>query len=253
MKLLPLRTQPPTSKIDRVHTPSSAAGRFGYKEYRACLRWEFGFTCAFCLLHESDLAEFGAEGWGIMGIEHFDPVEAGGELNSYPNCFYACRLCNGSRARSPVVNRLGQRLLHPCGEVWADHFRSTPDGKLLPSVGDSDAAYTHTAYDLDDPRKVEIRQARLERIGESLQALKDGPGLLESLMDRLKGEPQDESADLLRVAEGVRKSIESAAGTIRRYAAIPRDADLSCRCGRNDHHRIPIGLAEQLLDIALPA
>jgi len=252
MKILPPRAHPPSSKIDRVHTPVPAAGRFGYREYRACLRWEFGFTCAFCLLHESDLAEHGAEGLGVTGVEHFVPVDAGGEVNSYENCFYACRFCNGSRATSPIVDRQGRRLLHPCGQVWADHFKATSDGRLLPVEGDSDAEYTHEIYELDDSRKVEIRQARAERLEESLLTLKEGPLLLESMMERLREEPPEQSSDLLHLAERLRRSIAYAVKTVGRYAAIPRDADPACRCGRNDHHRLPAGLADQLLDIPLP-
>src|SRR5436305_6874196 len=251
MKILPPRTRPPSRKIDRVHAPVPAVGRLGYREYRACLRWEFGFTCAFCLLHESDLAEFGAEGLGLTGVEHFVPVAAQGEVNSYDNCFYAGRLCNVSRAKSPVIDRHGRRLLHPCGQVWADHFESTPDDNLLPIEGDADAAYTHGVYDLDDPGKVEIRQARRERLEESLQVLRDGPELLEMMMERLREGPPEKSSDLTRVAERIRRSIEHAVRVIHRYAAIPRDADNVCRCGRTDHHRLPVGLDDQAIDMPL--
>ena len=127
MRILPLQSQPPSTTVDRRHTPRPTTGRFGYQGYRACLRWEFGFTCAFCLLHESDFVEHGAEGLGLLGVEHFLPV-----------------------------------------------------------------------------------------------------------------------------AEQLRVRIDVAGREIRRHAAIPRDADPVCRCGRTDHHLLPFGFAEQLLDIPLP-
>src|SRR5690349_1008078 len=106
MKILPPQTLPPNARIERRHQPEGVTGRYGYRAYRACLRWEFGFTCAFCLLHEADLAPFGAEGLGVMTIEHFVPVSVDEEkAGEYRNCYYACRLCNQSRSNAPVDGR----------------------------------------------------------------------------------------------------------------------------------------------------
>jgi hypothetical protein len=127
----------------------------------------------------------------------------------------------------------------------------TPDDRLLPMNGDSDAAYTHATYDLDDPRKMEIRRARRRRIESWLQILRDGSELLEPLLDRLREEPLERKDGLLRIAEQLRRGMDQAVLDILRYAAVPRDADARCRCGRNDHHRLPAGLADQLLDIPL--
>jgi hypothetical protein len=215
------------------------------------LRWEFGFTCAFCLLHESDLA-YGAEGLGVTGIEHFVPVSASGEINKYENCFYTCRLCNGSRANSPLIDGRGRRLLEPCNQVWSDHFEIGAEGRLRPSAGDADAAYTHEAYDLDDPRKRELRQVRAERLGECLQVLMEGPELLVALMDRLQTESLKKRPLLLRVAEQLRASIQAALREVSRYSAVPRDADASCRCSWTDHHQLPSWLAEQILEVPVP-
>lgn len=178
MKILPPRIRPSASLVERLHTPKPTSGRFGYQKYRACLRWEFGFTCAFCLLHESDLAEHGTQTLALTGVEHFDPVSAQGEVNNYENCFYTCRLCNGTRQRAPVADQKGHRLLNPCRNVWTEHFTAAPDDRLLPVLGDSDAVYTHWVYDLDDPRKVAIRKARRENIEESFRILDEAPELL---------------------------------------------------------------------------
>ncbi len=132
MKILPKSTEPPDRKVRRRHNPEARTGRRGYRSYRDCLRWEFGFSCGFCLLHEADLAAHGAEGLGIMGVEHFVPVAAATEaINDYANCFYACRLCNGARSNVPV-SLLGKRLLNPCDDVWAEHFEADGDRLLAP-------------------------------------------------------------------------------------------------------------------------
>src|SRR5436190_1471867 len=90
MNTLPRQTQPATAPIPRRHTPSRA----GYATYRSCLRWEFGFTCAFCLLHEADLVEEGVQGTGLTTIEHHVAQSADLTLvDTYENCFYACRYC----------------------------------------------------------------------------------------------------------------------------------------------------------------
>src|SRR5437879_2619929 len=98
--MLPPQTHPPNEPIRRRHSPP----RLAYEEYRSCLRWEFGFTCAFCLLHEADFVEEGARGTGLMWIEHHVAQSADPALvDTYENCFYACRYCNGARRIAPVV------------------------------------------------------------------------------------------------------------------------------------------------------
>ena len=59
MKILPPQTKPPTSPIERRHRPRPVHGRQGYLKFRPCLRWDFGFTCPFCLMHESDFVRGG--------------------------------------------------------------------------------------------------------------------------------------------------------------------------------------------------
>lgn len=161
MKILPRRTLPSPTRVDRRHRPTRAKHRYGYRAYRACLRWEFGFTCAFCLLHEADLAEHGAEGLGLLGIEHFRPVSSGREgVNEYDNCFYCCRLCNEARAAAPGAGPQGARLLNPCSTPWGRSFQVTDDDCLQPPPDDADALYTAAVYDLNDPRKITLRSFR---------------------------------------------------------------------------------------------
>lgn len=45
MRILPPVLTPWPAVIERRHDPPLARGRHGYRAYRSCLRWEFGFTC----------------------------------------------------------------------------------------------------------------------------------------------------------------------------------------------------------------
>jgi hypothetical protein len=205
------------------------------------LRWEFGFTCAFCLLHESDLAGKGAEGLGLTTIEHFVPARTEPwRINQYDNCFYACRLCNRARSGRPVIDSTGRSLLDPCRHRWADHFRITDDGWLLAREEDGDAAYTEWAYDLNDLRKVELRQWRATTIREHLELIAEAPDLEERLLAESAG-----GLGGLRTIQRLREGARIARAFMKQYMAIPRDADPACRCGRNDHHTLPSWLEEQ--------
>ncbi len=79
MRILPESTKPSSRRIERRHGPEERTGRRGYRQYRDCLGWEFGFSCAFCLLHEADVISYGVEGFGVMGVEHFTPVSSDAE------------------------------------------------------------------------------------------------------------------------------------------------------------------------------
>lgn len=162
MKILPGVTQPWRAQIARRHTPQPS----GYWRYRPCLRWEFGFTCAFCLLHEVDFAPLGVERLGVMQIEHFTPQSLDPALRDlYGNCFYICRLCNRARQNAPNRDPRGRgKLLNPCERSWSDAFTVVNDELLPRDSSDPDAAYTWEAYDLSDPNKTMRRRNRREAI-----------------------------------------------------------------------------------------
>jgi hypothetical protein len=251
MKILPLQTLPASRRIERRHNPSATSGRYGYREYRACLRWEFGFTCAFCLLHEGDLADLGVRGLGLTWIEHFRPAALTPErINEYENCFYACLFCNRSRGAAPPVDAAGRSLINPCGQAWAERFRPSDDGRLLPREADPDAAYTEEAYDLNDPRKVRRRNLRRERLEEWLTLLREGPLHIRSLVGLSESAGSlEEARTLLDSASTLRSGILRAWIEIQRYAAIPADADAVCACGREDHHVLAGWLAAQTQEL----
>jgi hypothetical protein len=138
MKTLPPITLPPSHPMIRRHEPKPVRGEQGYQAFRACLRWDFGFTCAFCLSHEADLAGGRSiEGLGVMGVEHGLPQSKNPlRRNDYSNCFYACRYCNG--ARGIRARSVGEgSLLDPTQVAWSDHFYRSGD-RLVPFEGDAD-------------------------------------------------------------------------------------------------------------------
>jgi hypothetical protein len=223
---LPPTTSLPSAPIGRRHAPSST----DYTDYRACLRWEFGFSCAFCWLHEADLDSGGIEGTGLFGIEHHlsqsaDPSRAA----AYDNCFLACRFCNGARATRPAVGPDGRRLLHPCATAWAGHFVLGED-RLRARDGDRDAEYTHEAYDLDDPRKVACRRERRERIDEAVHVLHRGLDLERDLLRRAASTP--EPAKLIEAARILSGLRQRAVTTLSSFPGIPLDAPVACACGQ---------------------
>jgi len=251
MRILPFQTAPPNEKIERRHNPPVANSRYGYRDYRPCLRWEFGFTCAFCLLHEGDLADLGAEGMGLTWIEHLTLASQDVQkVNEYNNCFYACRFCNHSRAKAPRVDESGRKLIDPCGQAWGERFSLSDDDRLLANEGDPDALYTSQAYDLNDARKVRRRRRRRERLTEWLSVLREGPRQVRSLVALSENvESLAQAAVILDAAATLRDCIFGAAVEILRYAAVPADSNASCDCGKEDHCRLPDWLAAQTQEI----
>jgi len=201
--LVPATILPPDEAFARRHLPASVKN---YALFRGCLRWEFGFTCAICLLHERDIMAYGVEGWGTMTVEHMiartqDPNLTG----SYANLLYVCRLCNQSRSDTDVFSVDGQRLLDPTRDIWADHFRVSGD-KLEPL--DSDAEYTEEVYAINEPRRRKLRRLRRERV---------------KVWD-----------DLLQAGNSVTKLLK-----LYPRAWIPEDYPRDCRCRQTMAQRLP--------------
>lgn len=251
MKILPEVLHPPARPTARRHEPVPAGGESGYQQYRACLRWDFGFTCPFCLLHESDLLPTGTgvDGSGLTSIEHRalqrDVPE---RRNDYGNCLYACRYCNRARSTRLEQDALGSRLLDPTREAWASHFSSGED-TLKPRDGDRDAHYTCDAYDLNDARKVQMRRNRREWWEDRRALLREGPSTLNALLTEAGRSTPERAASLLSLAEGVRRFILGCRDELEQWAAIPVDAPSQCRCGSTEHQSLPEGLAVQMVDV----
>ncbi len=251
MKALPPVSMPPKMPLSRRHTPRPLARHRGYREYRACIRWDFGFRCAFCLTHELDLFKHGAEGMALTTVEHFQPrsVEPARE-NDYANCYYACSLCNWSRSNLPALES-GRRLLDPMCDAWADHYVAAGD-MLAPREGDRDGHYTHQAYDLDDPRKVAMRRDRRENIEYCLRILRGAPERRQALVQILRTPNSD--PDHARKAVDILATLDLASENARRdlmsWMAVPSDHPHRCRCGHTHHHSLPDIISQELIDLS---
>ena len=239
MLVLPPQTRPADAPLERAHAPSGTA----YGLFRRCLRWDFGFSCAFCLVHEADLIAHGVEGTGLTSVEHYalqstSPEQAG----TYANCFYACRFCNGSRSTRAAENG-DAHLLDPCAATWASHFQLT-NFELRPGDGDASAAYTHSVYDMDDPRKVQMRRDRFEAIEGALHLVSQVPALEAELLKLATGLGPSDAKTLVDAAQELRRQLRCAFDDLARYAPVPRDADRPCSCSILEH-ALPQFLSDQ--------
>jgi 5-methylcytosine-specific restriction endonuclease McrA len=210
------------------HIPESATR---YSQFRNCLRWDHGFTCPYCLLHESDLIEHGADGTGLISIEHILTQHRNQSLTStYSNCVLACRFCNRSRGVSEAMSPGGQRLLNPLVDSWRDNFRWR-GAELEPKCAHPDAARTAEVYDVNAPRKVWARERRAERIGTGLAQLQESPTLIAELVACAKQEEDlQRRTKMIQTASLLTQSLERSKDDLRRYRVIPSDAPTHCRC-----------------------
>lgn len=249
MRTLPPVTKPWRTRITRRHEPTAGRGRRAHRRYRQCLRWEFGFTCVFCLCHEADLILHGVEGSGETGTEHFVPVSHDeAAVNEYRNCFYACRYCNQDRAAQANVDpESGCRLLNPCHDSWEDHFRVTED-KLTPRDGDLDGLYTYRVYNLDHPRKVRMRRLREKAVRELLHLLLKGRELHARLLERSIAEADPA---LIEEARLLALFLRRAGEDLERFEAIPYDARCPCICSDEALCTLPQVLDEQVIEVEL--
>lgn len=247
LEVLPPATQPWRMPIERRHEPAPATGADGYRKFRSCLRWEFGFSCAFCLLHETDFSEHDVEGWGLTGIEHRVPVSRDrSRRNDYSNCYYACRFCNIARGNRPIVDAWEHRLLDPCQDAWRDYFKLEADELSARGEYYADALHTLFSYDLNDERKVEMRRSRRETITECLDIVNRYDELQDRLLDLLR---QKLDSTLLALSKELWGRFRDAYEDLERFSSVPEHADPACACGHDRHHSLPEVLQEQTIKV----
>jgi hypothetical protein len=245
MQILPRQTLPPKTPIDRQHNPKVSTGKSGYQKYRECLRWEFGFTCPFCLLHEADLARAISEGTAQTAIEHFEPQSTDkAQRNKYSNCFYICRFCNTARSNLSVTSENAQ-LLNPTIAAWSNHFELN-DGKLLPL--DGDAAYTEQSYDINDPRRIMLKTERAKVYDDHFLLIEHSHVSVE-LIDLAKQQTDVESQrKLIETAAILRNATQHAIRDLQGYSIVPADAPTKCQC-KNVELELPEGIARQAVSL----
>lgn len=203
-------------------------------------------------MHEADL--YGGqtgEGLGGTTIEHAVARSADASRGGdYSNCLYACRFCNRSRSAKPNLQGKA-RLLDPTRQAWGRYFAAVDD-RLLPTKGNIDAEYTHQAYALDDPRKVERRRARRELITDRLRLLARLEAETADLL-KLAGAARRHSlqmfGDVMAEIRQLREDAKRAWSDLRRYVVVPRDAPWTCRCAPTRVGSLPEELERQAVDV----
>ncbi|MCB9608321.1 MAG: hypothetical protein H6716_17160 [Polyangiaceae bacterium] len=227
MKYLPAETQLPDVVLPRTHSPPVT----DYRKYRNCLRWEFGFTCSFCFLHEQDWSELGVEGLGLTWVEHQRlKGKDKGKRDDFGNCLLSCRLCNNSRGTLPEEAEDGSMLLDPTQVAWGSYF-FVQNWAMEVTTTSVDASYTFRAYNLGDRRKASLRRERARRFDAVSQAREEVAELLPRLIERARAATDPaERREALRIAEGLKRGLSRALAEIARYRAVPTDAPGSCLC-----------------------
>jgi hypothetical protein len=137
------------------------------------------------------------------------------------------------------------RLLNPCRDRWAEHFIVAGDA-IVAREDDNAAAYTHAVYNLNDPRKVEMRRFRRETVKEALDLLERGRSFLAYLLAKA-GRTHDPK--LVDEAKIIEDALRGAWRNLEAFAVIPRDAPESCACAVEDRCVIPQLLEEQAIEI----
>lgn len=247
---LPIQTEPYQSRISRLHTPTAGEAKGAYSKFRPCLRWEFGFTCAFCLLHESDVADYGVARTGLFWIEHVltQSSKAGApQKNLYGNVVYACKWCNRSRGTAPLTDAEGRTLQDPTRVVWRALFQLESD-ELVPREGSPDAFYTWETYELGDSLKTELRSKRRKELGRARLHLKRCPKYIQRIEEQLSagGHSAEELAELQDELALHRDLLDEAKAVLKRRRAIPLDSDSKCVCPQKDSLDLPSALKVQL-------
>jgi hypothetical protein len=242
MKLLPPRTELPDEPLQRSHGPTRA----DYTKYRDCARWDFGFSCSLCFLHESDLIEGGADGAALIWLEHHElKSEAKERRDEYTNCLLSCRFCNNGRSTLPNRDpHTGAVLLDPTREAWALRFRSDGSSMVVRYAEDKDANYTWALYGLGDERKTALRENRARRFDAFRRAEQSFVELVPALL--AKAEQSDAPREVetwLQLARELEQSYENLLAEVVRYLATPHDAPASCRCAAR--RELPAWLARQ--------
>jgi hypothetical protein len=140
-------------------------------------------------------------------------------------------------------------------DIWAAHFDLDATA-LRPKPGDRDAEYTAEAYDMNDPRKIAMRENRQEAISLAIEYLVNYEATITQLLEA--AEEDLSSADRTAHERGYREielarslfnGSQNARRTLDRWSAIPTDAPRACSCTQTGGRRLPVVLELQLVEI----
>lgn len=237
--ILPDATKPWAESISRRHAPRIPQGSTEFRAFRQCLRWEFGFSCAFCLCHEGDYMGW-AEGEGVFQIEHFKPKSRDpGAISDHENLFYICRRCNRSHSARPVQGPNGEELLNPCKRPWGAVFALVEDRLEVLLEGEKDAEYTQELFTLNAPSKVRLRRLRRSTIGDAIAGYRNATTRIRGLLRRPRSPERESALSALAKLRNIHLA------NLRRFRAVPLDRRNSCACGDSTQHSLPKVLADQ--------
>lgn len=167
--------------------------------YKGCLRLDFEFRCAYCLIHEADY-----QSPEDFEVDHFEPKSVNpARTKEYANLYCTCRLCNkrsrkGNNWPSPQEVKRGMRFVDPCAEDWEDHVEFREDGRVRPLT--KAGGYSVRIIDLDReylrihrmkfPGEYSNRSylRRIERVVDRMSRHRKLPRALRKQMDILKCE-----------------------------------------------------------------
>lgn len=165
---LPPVTTPPNEPQARRHAPIK--GR--YRSYRECVLWDFGFSCAYCLLTQTDFSSSGFEAvkrWSLQ-IDHVLPrATHPARADDYSNCVLACSNCNLYKSDTETGSS-SARLLNPTADAWGAHFDARGD-ELTPR-SDS-ATLTAERLQINSDFKRTLRRTRATEVRETLVKIQE--------------------------------------------------------------------------------
>jgi uncharacterized protein (TIGR02646 family) len=131
-----------------------------YQDYRPFLRGDFNRHCAYCTIHEDELA-----GEDFYEIDHHRPKSKFPDLiNDYANLYYCCKGCNKRGAKgenwpSEDLQNAGFGFFDPVAEnAYQVHIRETKSGKLKKKTNIGD--YSVRILRLNRDGLVKLRQRR---------------------------------------------------------------------------------------------
>jgi hypothetical protein len=166
-----------------------------YIQFRERLRREFDYRCGYCGVAETILAPHGTEGTGLMAIDNFRPLSRFPSLaDTVENLVYCCRFCNRSKA-SWWSDDPEEQILHRRMEGYENHLQLQDSGFLMALSGKG--PNTLHVMDLNDPRKVKLRQLEIRTVRERQQLVARLSDFLEKI-GKLSLEMRGEAITSLR-------------------------------------------------------
>jgi HNH endonuclease len=146
----------PSEPIERSCRPPQVGD---YARYRACLRKDFSFRCAYCQSHETEIGS--GRAYGGFEIDHFRPkIQFRALRTRYDNLFWSCAECNRAKGDTwPSREEIEKeyRFVDPTREILSDHLELIG---LLVVPKTVPGAYTRDAIDLNSPVHQYVRGRR---------------------------------------------------------------------------------------------